>query len=150
MLTIIFCGDLKYCLYLSRYASESVVNESEKMNEDAAGVEPMIEQHEEPDINMCKAPELLAGKVLSSKAKDDKEEKKIGFFARMKFRYAKDKKQKQLILDLMLRKRIPVKTVTAVKEIMNSGKVDNSFVFDLINDERATEETIMSALEFVS
>lgn len=123
--------------------------ENERLEEDAVGVEAVKEQHQEPDINLCKAPELLNGKILSSKAKDDKEEKKIGFFARMKFKYAKDKKQKQLILDLMLRKRIPIQTVNAVKEIINSGKVDNNFVFELINDERATEETILSALEFV-
>lgn len=123
---------------------------TDKKEDDEPNEEQHVEEHVEPDINMCKAPELLEGKILSSKAKDDKEEKKIGFFAHMKFKCASDKKQKQLILDLMLRKRIPVETVNAVKKIMNSGKVDNKFVFNLINDERATDETIASALEYVS
>lgn len=124
-------------------------DEEPELKEDTVEAESVKKQHEEPDINMCKAPELLTGKILSSKAKDEKEEKKISFFAKMKFKYSNDKKQKQLILDLMIRKRLPIDTINAVKTILHSGKVNNKFVLDLITDEQATEETILSTLEFV-
>lgn len=124
------------------------VEDEEKQPDDKAKNEPEI--HKEPDINMCKASEYLDSKVLSSKVTDDKEEKKIGFFARIRFKHLKDKKQKQLILDMMLHKKLPIDTVTNVKNILNSGKVDNAFVFDLINSENVTDEVIRSTLEFVS
>lgn len=124
------------------------VEDEEKQPDDKAKDGPEI--HKEPDINMCKASEYLDSKVLSSKVTDDKEEKKIGFFARIRFKHLKDKKQKQLILDMMLHKKLPIDTVTNVKNILNSGKVDNAFVFDLINSENVTDEVIRSTLEFVS
>lgn len=127
---------------------ESVESKSENAEPDEKTTE--ITEHKEVDIKMCKAPGLINSQVTTTPTKDDKEEKKISFFSRMKFKRSNDKKQKQLILDTMLRKRIPVKTITDVKNILNSGKVDNYFVFELINDDRASEETIRSALEFVS
>ena len=51
---------------------------------------------------------------------------------------------------MMLHKKLPIDTVTNVKNILNSGKVDNAFVFDLINSENVTDEVIRSTLEFVS
>ena len=59
-------------------------------------------------------------------------------------------KQKQFILDLMLHKKLPMNTITDVKAMLNTGNVDNSFVFDLINDENLTDEVVRKALAFVS
>lgn len=119
--------------------------DSETAEENVASYEK-----KEADKAICKVPELTNSQVTTSSTKDDKEEKKISFFTRMRFKHLNDKKQKQLILDTMLRKKIPLKTITDVKNILNSGKVENLFVFELINDDMSNEETIRSALEFVS
>lgn len=104
----------------------------------------------EPDSTICKATDLTANKILSSKVGDDKQEKKIGFFARMRFKYLKDKKQKQLILDLMLHKKLSMNVISDVKNLLESGKVDNNFVFELINDDELNDDVIKKALAFVS
>lgn len=104
----------------------------------------------EPDPTICKATDLTANKILSSKVGDDKQEKKIGFFARMRFKHLKDKKQKQLILDLMLHKKLSMNVISDVKNLLESGKVDNNFVFDLINDDELNDDVIKKALAFVS
>lgn len=123
----------------------------EKLKAEESKVEnATVSEKKEPDKEICKAPELTNNQVITTSTKDDKEEKKISFFTRMRFKHLNDKKQKQLILDTMLRKKIPLKTITDVKNILNSGKVENLFVFELINDDMANEETIRSALEFVS
>lgn len=50
----------------------------------------------------------------------------------------------------MLHKKLPMNTITDVKAMLNTGNVDNSFVFDLINDENLTDEVVRKALAFVS
>ena len=94
--------------------------------------------------------EKLIRRTLRPKTATSVEEKKIGFFARMKFKMLSGTKQKQFILDLMLHKKLPMNTITDVKAMLNTGNVDNSFVFDLINDENLTDEVVRKALAIVS
>lgn len=130
---------------------KDVNQESSNISETDTATEEFIKKSKiEIDPAICKAPDLTANKILSSKVKDDKQEKKIGFFARMKFKMLSGTKQKQFILDLMLHKKLPMNTITDVKAMLNTGNVDNSFVFDLINDENLTDEVVRKALAFVS
>lgn len=41
-------------------------------------------------------------------------------------------------------------STTSNSSMLNTGNVDNSFVFDLINDENLTDEVVRKALAFVS
>ena len=129
---------------------KDVNQESSNISETDTAEEFIKKSKIEIDPAICKAPDLTANKILSSKVKDDKQEKKIGFFARMKFKMLSGTKQKQFILDLMLHKKLPMNTITDVKAMLNTGNVDNSFVFDLINDENLTDEVVRKALAFVS
>lgn len=108
-----------------------------------------VKKSPEPDISICKAPELTESKVLKSKKHDSKVEQKIGFFARMRFNHISSKKQRQLILDLMLHKKLPMTTIKNVKSLLDTNKLDNAFVFELINDENVNDDVIHKALEFV-
>lgn len=129
---------------------ESYTDSIDENSEESTDFSASYLEKNENDTVMCKADDLLKNKILTSKTKDDKEDKKIKFFSGIKFRISSEQKQKELIVGLMLRKKYSMENIKCVKAILETGKVKNRFVFDLINREDTKEEDLMRLLAFTN